>query len=177
MPLSPASLWVLCLLLFVDGATFSFATTPLLLEYAKYHSPWVVALAGGVASSLGSAIQFALLRWALHARQPWMQRFAPSRERLEKALAKYPSTSFMTILTARATPMPDAPVKLVAAFVGYPVPLYFTAVLLGALPYYFAIALLGRLVKIPTWVLVVVVLVIGLFALVDHLWKRRKAAP
>jgi len=176
MPPSPESLWVLCLLLFVDGATFSFATTPLLLEYAKYHSSWVVALAGGGSSALGSVVQFAILRWALHARQPWMQRFAPSRARLEAALSRYPSASFVTIMTARATPLPDAPVKLVAAFVGYSITRYFVAVLLGALPYYFAIALLGRFFRIPTWVLVLVILAIAAFAVVDRL-RRRKAAP
>ena len=49
MSLSPESLVVLCLLLFADGATFSFATTPLLLQYGKFHEPWQVAVFGGIA--------------------------------------------------------------------------------------------------------------------------------
>lgn len=161
----------------MDGATFSFATTPLLLQYAKHHEPWLVALAGGVSSGLGSAVQFLLLRWVLGARQPWMKRFAPSRERLEGALRRFPSASFATIALARATPLPDAPIKLVAAAVGYPVLLYFLAVLLGALPYYFAIALLGRLVKIPTWMLIAAVAVIALSVALDHLRRRLRRNP
>jgi len=162
--------------LFLDGATFSFATTPLLLEYAKYHEPWVVALAGGVASGLGSAIQFVLLRWVLGASQPWMKRFAPRREQLESALRRYPSASFAAIVLARATPMPDAPVKLVAALAEYPVPLYLLAIVLGALPYYFAIALLGRLVRIPTWILLAAVAVVALLVALDRL-RRRSRGP
>lgn len=172
--MNAASLGFLCALLFLDGATFSVATTAILLEYSKYHAPWLVAVAGSAASGLGSAVQFTLLRWVLHAKQPWMTRFAPRRGRLEAALRRYPSASFLTIMLARATPLPDAPVKLVAAAIGYPVPLYLLAILLGALPYYFVVALLGRAVKIPTWVLVAAVLVIALFVAVDHLRRRRR---
>jgi uncharacterized membrane protein YdjX (TVP38/TMEM64 family) len=167
---------VLCLLLFADGATFSFATTPLLLEYSKYHSAWLVALTGGVSSALGSVVQFKLLRWVLGASQPWMRRFAPRRERLEAALQRYPSTSFATILLARATPLPDAPVKLVAALAGYPAALYFLAVLLGALPYYFVIAIVGRIVEVPGWILLLAVVAIALFIGLDQMrrrWGRR----
>lgn len=131
-----------------------------------------MALAGGVSSGLGSALQFLLLRWVLGARQPWMKRFAPSRERLAAALQRFPSASFATIALARATPLPDAPIKLVAAAVAYPVPLYFLAVLLGALPYYFAIALLGRLVRIPAWMLIAAVAVIALSVAVDQVRRR-----
>jgi uncharacterized membrane protein YdjX (TVP38/TMEM64 family) len=137
----------------------------------------LVALAGGVSSGLGSALQFLLLRWVLGARQPWMKRFAPSRERLAAALQRFPSASFATIALARATPLPDAPIKLVAAAVAYPVPLYFLAVLLGALPYYFAIALLGRLVRIPAWMLIAAVAVIALSVAVDQVRRRVRGNP
>lgn len=172
--MSPESLWVLCLLLFVDAATFAFATTPLLLEYGKFHPPWLVAVAGGAASALGSAVQLLLLRWVLGARQPWMKRFAPSREKLEAALARYPSASFVALMIARATPLPDAPLKLVAAAAGYPIPRYALAVLLGALPYYFALAYVGRALRIPTWILFSAALLLGAGVLVDR-WRRHRA--
>jgi uncharacterized membrane protein YdjX (TVP38/TMEM64 family) len=170
---TPTSLWVLCLLLFADGATFAFATTPLLLQYAKYHSPWAVAIAGSVSSGLGSTVQLMILRWLLSESQPWMRRFTPRREQFEAALERYPSTSFAAIALARATPLPDAPIKLVAAVIRYPLGLYFLAILLGALPYYFVIALVGRAVEFPTWVLVAAVVLLALLVLVDHLRKRR----
>ncbi len=173
--MSPASLWLLCLVLFLDGAVFSFATTPTLLYFAKFHRPWVVAVAGSVASGLGSVLQYVFLRWALSDRHPWMKRFAPRRARLDAALRQYPSASFVTILAARATPLPDAPVKIVAALVGYSATLYFLATLVGALPYYFVIALVGEAVKIPDWILVAALVVIVAFVVVDRLRRRTEA--
>ena len=94
---------MLSLLVLLDGATLAVATTPLLLEYGKYHAPWAVALAAGSASAVGSVLQLLLLRWALDPRRAWMARFAPSRERLSTALARYPSASFLLLALSRST--------------------------------------------------------------------------
>ena len=171
--MSADTLWVLCLLLFVDGATFAFATTPLLLQSGKHHDPWVIAVVGGFASSAGSVIQLLILRWLLGESQPWMRRFAPSREKLDQALANYPSTMFLALFWARLTPLPDAPLKLVAAAIRYPALRYGIAIYLGAMPYYYVLALVGRAVKIPGWVLGLAAAVLAIGVLVDQLRRRR----
>lgn len=169
------SLWMLCLLLFVDGATVAVATTPLLLLYAKHFDPWKVAVAGGVASSAGSVVQLAVFRWMLANERPWMTRFLPSRQKLEETLRRFPSASFLAIAIARATPLPDAPIKLVAAAVRYPLWRYGLAILTGALPYYYLLAWAGHEFPIPLWAIAALagVLVVGLA--VDFL--RRARAP
>lgn len=169
-----ASLGWLCLWLFLDGATLSIATTPLLLRYGHFHPPWIVATFGGVASALGSAVQLMALRWALGARHSWMRRFAPSRERVAQALAQHPSASFLALLVARATPLPDAPLKLVAAAVGYSIPLYTIAVLLGSLPYYFALAAIGHAFEVPFWLLAVALGVVVIAVLIDRIRDRSR---
>jgi uncharacterized membrane protein YdjX (TVP38/TMEM64 family) len=168
------SLWLLCLWLFIDGATLSVSSTVVLLHYGAHHEPWQVAVLGGASSALGSSLQLLILRWALSSRQRWMHRFAPSREKLEKALASYPSASFVALTVARATPLPDAPLKLVAAFLGYPVYLYGLATLLGSMPYFFALALIGSKVRIPPWILITAVVVIVTAVLFDWWRKRRR---
>ena len=173
--MSLESLWVLCLLLFLDGATLAVATTPLLLAYGKYHSPWVVALAAAAASAAGGAVQIVLLRWLLSSRHAWTRRFAPTREKLESAVSHHPSASFLALVVARATPLPDAPLKLAAAAAGYPVWRYCAAILLGSIPYYFALALLGHTLKLPAWVLIVAAALVVLGVLVDRI--RRNARP
>lgn len=169
------SLLVLCLLLFLDGATTGAFTTPLLLAHGGSHEPWVLALAGGLASALGSAIQLVGLRWLLRHDLPWTRRFVPSRAKLEATLAKFPSASFLALMVARATPLPDAPLKLVAAAVGYPIPRYGLAVLLGSLPYYYVLALIGHSFKIPSWVIFAAVAAV-LVGLAVDLWRKRGAA-
>ncbi len=167
------SLWVLCAWLFLDGATFGVATTPLLLIASQRFDPLQVAVAGGVASAAGSAVQLALLRLLLHADRPWMRRFLPTRVAIDATLRRYPSTSFAALAIARATPLPDAPLKLVAAAIGYPIPLYGLAVLLGSLPYYWALAWLGHRFRLPTLAIVLIAAAFLLALLADRLWRRR----
>ena len=174
--LAPESLGFLLVLLFVDGATIAATSTVLVLTYGRYHPAWVLATAGAFASALGGAVQLTILRWALHSKRPWMQRFVPSRERIEAALKRYPSASFVMLVVARATPINDAPLKLVAAGIGYPIWLYALASFLGTVPYFYVVALIGHRFPLPLWVL------IGAFALVmlgvgiDALRRRRRVA-
>ena len=168
------SLSVLCLLLFLDGATFSFGTTLLLLQYGKLHAPWEVAVFGGLASAAGGVIQLLVLRWLLGESQPWMQRFAPSREKLERAIRSYPSTMFLALFWARLTPLPDAPLKLAAAATRYAPWRYGVAIYLGAIPYYFLLALAGSKLKIPGWVLLVAAAVLLLGVGFDYLRRQRR---
>jgi uncharacterized membrane protein YdjX (TVP38/TMEM64 family) len=176
-----SALWVYCLALALDGATFSFATTPLIILYAPFHSPWKLALFGAVASAIGSTAQFVLLRMILDSGHPWLHRFAPSRGRLAAALSDNPSSSFLTLMVARATPMPDAPLKLVAAAGRYPIRLYALAVLLGALPYYFIIAFLAqraadlaRQFRMPWWAVLAAFALVALGFGLDRLRRSAK---
>lgn len=171
------SLWPVLGILFLDAATVGVATTPFLIEAGKHHAPWMLATAGGLASALGSMIQLKLLQWALDARRPWLARFAPSRLKLEQALARYRSASFVGLVLMRATPAPDLPLKLVAAAGRYPIPLYGLAVWLGALPYYYLLAKLGQTFRVPTWVIVAGAALLLLVALIERVRRRRTPAP
>lgn len=171
------SLWAMSLLLFLEGGTLSFLTTPTLLYYGKYHEPWAVAVAGSASSAAGSALQLLVLRWAISSRHRWMARWTPSREKIEATVRQYPSASFMALLLARATPLPDAPLKLVAAVVEYPILLYTLAVLLGALPYFYVLALLGHEFRLPGWMLLAAIALIAAGFGIDRLRVARRAKP
>lgn len=169
------SLPVLCLLLFLDNATFAALTTPLLLAYAPHFEPWQVGLFGAASAGLGSTVQLRLFRWVLATDWPWVKRFAPSRESVEKALAASPSASFLAIVIARATPIPDAPIKLVAAAGRYSLVRYFIAVLIGGVPYFALLAWLGHEFPVPPWALIALVLVVGLVFVFER-WRTRARA-
>ena len=68
---------LLCLMLYLDAATFAFATTPLLLLYGRYHAPWMIAVGGGLASALGGVTQLLLLRWVLRGGPRLVAAFRP----------------------------------------------------------------------------------------------------
>ena len=164
---------MLCLWLLLDGATFSVFTTPLLLLAAPRFVPWQVAVAGGAASGAGNIVQLLALRWMLAHERPWMARWVGASTSLEAARRRYPSASFLAIAIARATPLPDAPLKLVAAATGYPAPLYFVAVYLGALPYYGALAWVGHAYRFPAWAIAAVATVFLVGLLLDFARRRR----
>ncbi len=174
------SLWVMALVLFLEAGTLSFATTPTLLYYGKFHEAWAVGTIGSLASAAGSALQLVLLRWILSDRHAWMKRFAPSRAKIEAAVEKFKSASFMALVVARATPAPDAPLKIVAAVTEYSIGLYTLAVLIGSLPYFYALALVGHEAKLPTlWIVAgsIVLIVLGVaFDRIRALRARRRAA-
>jgi uncharacterized membrane protein YdjX (TVP38/TMEM64 family) len=169
-------LWLLCLLLFVDNSTFAAATTPLLLAYAPHFEPWQVGVFGAASAGAGSTVQLVLFRWILGTDWAWVKRFAPGRDRVEKALAESPSASFLAIVLARATPLPDGPIKLVAAAGRYPLPRYFLAVLLGGMPYFALLAWLGHEFPIPPWVLLLVIVAVGLVFVFER-WRKRVRRP
>jgi len=166
------SLPLLCLLLFVDNATLAAFSTPLLLAYAPRFEPWQVGVFGAASAGAGSTVQLLLFRWLLGTDWPWVKRFAPSRDRVEKALTNSPHASFLAILLARATPLPDGPIKLVAAAGRYPLPRYFVAVLLGGIPYFALLAWLGHEFPVPPWALLALVVLVALVFLFER-WRKR----
>src|SRR2546423_13296015 len=117
------------------------------------------------------------MRWIVAPERPGARRFAAQRARLRQALASAPSASFMAIVIARATPLPDAPVKLIAAAGGYPLPRYFFAVLIGGIPYFALIAWLGPEFPVPTRALALLVLVIALVFMLERWRQRGRRAP
>ena len=163
---------LLCLLLLVDNATLAVFSTPLLLAYAPRFEPWQVGVFGAAAAGAGSTLQLQLFRWVLATDWGWVKRFAPSRDRVEQALAASPSASFLAIVLARATPLPDAPIKLIVATGRYPLGRYFVAVLLGGIPYFALLSWLGHEFPVPPWILVVLVLVVALVFAIER-WRKR----
>jgi uncharacterized membrane protein YdjX (TVP38/TMEM64 family) len=170
------SLPAVCLLLFLDNATTAAATTPLLLFYAPHFEPWQMGVCGSFAAGLGSTVQLLLFRALMNAPWRWVQRLAPSRDRIERSLSESPTTSFLAIVIARATPLPDGPVKLLVAAGRYPLPLYFLAVMLGGVPYFWLLSWLGKEFKIPPGIVLVFVLVVALVFLFER-WRKRGRTP
>lgn len=173
--MTPAPLWLYLTGLFLDGATVGLFTPFLLFAAGKQHAPWLLACAGGAASAAGSMVQLSVLRWLLAEERPWLgTRGHDLRARLADALTRYKSASFLALVVMRATPVPDLPLKLVAAAGGYPIPRYGLAVFLGAIPYYYLVAKAGEWVKLPAWVVLAAAGAVAAAGLVDQLLRRRR---
>jgi uncharacterized membrane protein YdjX (TVP38/TMEM64 family) len=170
-----ATLLGVCVLLFLDGATLGLASNALVIDAGKRHLPWQVAVFGGLASAVGAMLQLAALRWLLSSRHRWARRLAPSEEKLQAALAKHRNSSFLAFVIMRATPVPDLPLKLVAAVARYPIPRFGLALWIGAVPYYYLLARIGRALQPPLWAIAGVLVLIGLIGWLEGLRRRRRA--
>jgi membrane protein YqaA with SNARE-associated domain len=168
------SLFALLGLLVLDGATLGIASNALIIEGGKTHAPWLLAVFGGLASAVGGVAQLFGLRWALSSRHRWARRLAPSEDKLEEAFTRYRRASFLALVVMRATPIPDLPLKLVAAVGRYPIPLFGVAVWLGALPYYFLLAKIGQVVRPPWWAVVAAMAGIALVGTLET-WRRHRS--
>lgn len=123
---------------------------PGLLFFAKYYDPAWIALAGCVGTAVAAAIDYPVVKTAFN--HPKIRRTRNTRlyRSSVKWLMRYP---FMTIVVFAATPLPVYVVRVLAPATGYPLWRYMLATMIGRFPRYFAVAWVGHLVHIPSWVL------------------------
>lgn len=74
---------------------------------------------------------------------------------------------FLTLVVAGFTPIPFFIFKFIAFAVKYPIPKYLAALLVGRLPRYYLLALLGAVFDLPNW------LIVGAFIIMLLLYALR----
>lgn len=124
---------------------------PGVLYFAKYYTPFWIALAATAGSLIASFADYALVDAA--SRHPI---FAGTRgSRLYRwaiiAMKRFP---FAIVVLFSFTPLPISVVRILAPASEYPIGRYIAAQIVGRFPRFFLLALIGRAVMIPTWVLV-----------------------
>ena len=163
------------LYLFVDALALPIASTLYVAHMGARHAPLLVAALGAVATTAGSIGQYLLVRWLVAhpaLQWGWLRR---TRERIVAAVAGAGGATFWALFVIYATPLGAGPLRLVAAVGGYPLPRFGLAILLGCLPYYTAVAVLGRAIRLPAWAYAgLIAVAIIMTALVA--WRRGRAA-
>lgn len=145
------SLGFYVLYLFVDALAVPIASTLYIAYMGSRHAPLLVALLGALATTGGSIVQYLLVRWLVAhpaLQRAWLVRL---RARIVAAVGAGGQATFWALFVIYATPLGAGPLRLVAAVGGYPLPRFAAAILLGCLPYYAAVAYLGRVVALPVW--------------------------
>lgn len=138
--------------LFVDALALPIASTLYVAYMGTRHAPWLVAGLGALATTAGSVGQYLFVRWLV--RQPavqwgWLRR---ARSAVIRAVRGSGQATFWALFVIYATPLGAGPLRLVAAVGGYSLPRFALAIGLGCLPYYAAVAFLGRAIPVPPWV-------------------------
>lgn len=130
---------------------------PGLLYFAKYYHPFWIALAGTLGTAVVAFADYDVVERALtHPRIRSAQGTRVYRWAVRWLMAR----PFITIVLFSATPLPIYVVRVLAPASGYPLRRYIAALMVGRFPRFYLFAWLGYLYPIPTWVLVVMFVVL-----------------
>lgn len=146
---------------------------PGLLFFAKYYDPLWVAIAGTLGSGVAAFADYEIVERAFRLPRIALTKESHFYQRCTRWFMRAP---FLTTVLFSFTPLPILVVRVLAPAAGYSVWRYVTAMMLGRLPRFYLVAALGAAFPIPTWILVLLFVV-----LVAASWwlsaRRPKPAP
>lgn len=159
-----------------------FPHEPILIYYGALANSWTSWLSAALAASGGTIVAGVLDHQVFVPVLNLKGLTSYKRSRFyQKATAIFMRHPFATIIVTGFTPIPFWPFKLLAFSIHYPLHRYLAAVTISRFPRYYLLAWLGATIGIPTWALIVIVLMIfATYAVraVPAIWRRlRKGRP
>lgn len=151
---SLAGLYLLGLYCIPSNSILPIPHEPGVLYMARFYSPAAIAVTATVASAVVAFADYALVEAAL--RHPRIQGARDARV-LRWAVRWMTRFPFAIIVAFSMVPvLPISVVRALAPISGYPLRRYIAALMVGRLPRFYFLAWLGEVVRIPTWVLLLV---------------------
>jgi len=142
---------------------------PGLLYFAKFYHPFWIALAGTLGTAVAAFADYELVARAI--RHPRMRNARDSRI-FQWAIRWFNVRPFITVVIFSATPLPIYVVRILAPAAKYSITRYILALMVGRFPRFYAVAMLGYIFPIPTWILLVL---FGVFV-AAVLWKTMRTS-
>ncbi|MEB3323267.1 MAG: hypothetical protein VKI81_10640 [Synechococcaceae cyanobacterium] len=131
------------------------AFEPLIMEAAKYEGAVPVTIVATAAYMYMEYVNWRVYGWVLS----WDRLTdLKSRRSVRWGIESFGRSPFWTVVVFAFTPLPFFVVRALALLGGYPVGRFMAATILGRMPRIFLYAWFGELVRVPTWVLVAIVL-------------------
>ena len=139
----------------------------MLIYFGQFANLWLTALAATVGTIAAGYLDHAVFVPVLNHKTLVAYKDRVLYRRAIDYVLRYP---FATLVVAGFTPIPFFPFKFLSFSIHYPLRKYLTALVVARYPRYFLLALLGKVVHIPNWIL------FGAFLLVINLYLV-KAVP
>ena len=141
-----------------------FPHEPAMILYGKTVNAWHLATIATLGTLLAAFLDYRFFSTLLNIEVT----AAHYRERpfYRKARSWFYKAPFVSLVVAGASPIPFFPFKFLVYASRYPIWRYLLAAALGRFPRYLVLALLGYVLKIPTWIIVggFVVLVLAMYS-------------
>lgn len=156
------------------GPIMPAALEPIVMEAAKYERPIWVTLVALTTYVYMEYVNWHIYRWVLD--RDVLSRFRDHR-RVRAAVRYFARYPFATTVVAAATPFPCWVIRVLAVLHRYPMRPYLIAIAIGRFPRIYLYAWLGGFLRIPTVVLLAVVVGSTAVVLVHRFVRRRAAVP
>lgn len=130
------------------------AFEPLIMEAAKYEGAVLVTLVATAAYMYMEYVNWRVYAWVLS----WERlQGLKSRRSVRWGVESFGKWPFWTVVVFAFTPLPFFVVRALALLQQYSVRRFMAATVLGRMPRIFIYAWFGNLVRVPTWILVTIV--------------------
>jgi membrane protein YqaA with SNARE-associated domain len=150
---------------------------PVLLYFAKFHPPVIVALVAISGTVLAEALNYTVFQFVADLK---LFRKMLTRKFVKKTVALFNKHPFAALWIAGFTPIPFYPFRFLVVLAHYPLIKYLLAVILSRTPRFYLLALLGSAIQFSDTLMIVLMTVLIIAAYVPILLarvrKRRKAS-
>ena len=151
------------------GPVLPAALEPLVMEAAKYEKAiWVTLVA------LSTYVYMEFVNWHIYAwvlNRDELSRLRDHR-RVQSAVRFFARAPFWTVVVVAASPFPCWVVRVLAVLHAYPMRPYLIATGIGRLPRIYLYAWLGAVLRVPTVILLAIILGSGILVLLQRLVRR-----
>jgi len=156
------NLWVLFFCCFPSEFLVSaFPHEPILLYFGKFYSSLIVASISIIGTVLTETLNYSVFNYVMD--------IGPIRKVRENKVAKkvirlFEKAPFAALLIAAFTPIPFYPFRFLVVLAHYPLAKYLLAIFLARFPRFVIIALAGKVIRVPDWMLAVLMAVLIIVA-------------
>lgn len=132
------------------NTAISFPHEPVLIYFGQFANLWLAALAATVGTIAAGYLDHSVFVPVLNHKTFVTYKDRALYRRAIDYFLRYP---FATLIVAAFTPIPFFPFKFLSFSIHYPLRKYLAAIVIARYPRYFLLALLGKAVHIPNWIL------------------------
>ena len=130
---------------------------PVLLYFGKFYSPLTVALVDIAGTMLTEALNYSVFKYIIDT--SFFQKIHHTKS-AAKVVELFNKAPFVALFVAGLTPVPFYPFRFLVVMAHYPIWKYLLAVFLSRTPRFYVLALLGRAIKIPDYLIIVIFIIL-----------------
>lgn len=130
---------------------------PILLYFGKFYTPLTVALVAGSSTLMTEALNYSVFKYVTDLK---FFKNIHQKKTVSKIVGLFNRAPFVALWIAAFTPIPFYPFRFLVVLARYPLVKYILVLSLSRIPRFFILALVGRALQIPNFLLILLFIVL-----------------